>query len=104
MSRSAGTGHALIDGLRERSKRSHQIAVELPAHVFEDFVGGWTGHRRPIRAPLDQRPVDVPDRDDTDEVGDLAAAQPVWIARAIEILVVMKDHVEHFRMDTRDVA
>ena len=47
----------------------------------------------------DEGPEDIGDREDPDEVGDLAALEPVRISRAIEKFVMVQHDIDHFRRE-----
>ena len=62
--------------------------------------GPGVGELQPVGALLDQSGIDIHDRGQPDDVADLLAVQAVGIAGAVEELVVVQHHVEHFGRET----
>src|SRR5882762_2745562 len=82
---------------RDGSKLAHQIPVELWAHIEQGLIRSLDRHRSPVGATLNERPENIRDREDANEIGYFTAFEPVGIPRSIEIFVVMNDRVDQFR-------
>ena len=97
-------GHAThlettLNAQRHRAERLQQMLVELVAHLFHlESLG--VRERQPVGALLHQRGIDIHDRGQAHDIADLLAAQAVGIAGAIEELMMVQDHIEHFRRKT----
>src|SRR6185437_5135128 len=86
---------------RDGAKRPDKILVELRAHPGQSVVGGLARERRLVGTPFDQRSENVGDRDDANEIGYFVRRQSMRISGAVEILMVVNHHVEHFRRQSR---
>src|SRR3990172_10905220 len=84
--------HALRVALQLIEEDRHQLGIELRATQPAQLVGGTIVRlRRLVRPTVDHRLVRVGDGDDARAQRDVLAAQPIWVAGAVELLVVVAD-------------
>ena len=79
-----------FEGLDERG-------FQLVVHAAKQGIGFRARHGWPVCAMLDQGGENIRYRQDPNEVRDAAAGEPVRIAGAVEVFVVVPDGIENFR-------
>src|SRR6266513_730780 len=71
----------------------HETRIKLTSRILLELLDG-TGkaHRLAIRPVSGHRINGIGDHDDARANGDLFTREPVWIARSVEVLVMVSDH------------
>src|SRR6266404_4154154 len=70
----------------------HETRIKLPSRILlEFFHGPGKAHRLAIRPVSRHRINGIGDHDDARADGDLLTREPVWIARSVEVLVMVSD-------------
>jgi len=87
---------------RDIPERPDQRLLELAAfHALDDLVSLVPRHHRLVAAIFDQGRENVRNGQDTNQVRDIVGQQPIGIAAAIEIFMVVPHGIENFRRDPR---
>ncbi len=81
---------------RDATKLTHQVAIELRTHVEQDFIGSCARERGLVGSALDQGTENIRNRKDANEVGNLTTFETMRVSGPVEILVMMKNGVDHF--------
>ena len=88
----------------ERRKFADQRVVKFGAHGVEHLECIHYRQWHLVRAPLYERAEDIRDGDNAHKVRDFASLQGMRIARSVQVLMVMQNHVQHFTIQPRRVV
>ena len=81
---------------RDALKLTNKIPVELAVHFLESLICDLARHRRLVGATFDEGTKNIRYRENTNQIGYLAPAEPMRISRSVEIFMVVKHHIDHF--------
>ena len=81
---------------RDALKLANKISVEFAVHLLEGLICDLARQRGLVGATFDEGTENIRYRENTNEIGYLAPAEPMRISRPVEIFMVVKHHIDHF--------